>query len=254
MRLTSQSAESQASASSMEIYFNPLDESNSINGVVIAVDISKGEVDVHQNNDKAFAFFCDSFNVRVDYHLPSGMMKTNLKLEGNNVLDLTVDPFLNFYNRYQIAEDDAIEVKFTRSLDTSGKMYEITANFATMRVSLHDNRVSTANVLDLVDFAASINTYKLTKSGLFYLKGLNRIISSGDSIDKSSDSLSPNIKKILRASVGEVRWPYHNKSKISTAFVKDVQMCKQIKVINEENYIDIDSMAISASEFTICSL
>ena len=46
----------------------------------------------------------------------------NMTMINKHKVFLGVKPFLNFYEKYQTAEDDAVEMKKILNLSTSGKM------------------------------------------------------------------------------------------------------------------------------------
>lgn len=74
--------------------------------------------------------------IHIDYDLPSQMMATKLKLFGNlHRISIFRSAFLNLYRMYQVAEDNALEVKLARGLDARGKMYDIELSIEFIRLN-----------------------------------------------------------------------------------------------------------------------
>jgi len=95
-------------------------------GMLMAVDFYSGFMEIHQNDILAFTCKTNYSQARCDLHIPSGIMDIFMRLTGEDVVNVHVKPFLEFYSKYAKAEDDAMELKLARSNDAAGNMRSMT--------------------------------------------------------------------------------------------------------------------------------
>ena len=121
-------------------------------------------------------------------------------------MEVTMEPFLEFYQRYQREEDDDLELKMVYSKDISGKLMKLQMHADTMLVTLHDFRVSQPVTMELEDVT--------------YLQHY------------SSLSNSPNLCRTLQVMLGSVKW------QDCDALLRNVKAKKQLFVMNELDFVD----------------
>jgi hypothetical protein len=276
--MTTHKAKVVGSSSKITIYALPSSGMNGDESLVMAMDIKDGALEIYRNGVSAMEYFGQLAQLRVDQHLPSGMQAVKMNFFGKDEAAVSIPTFLEFYQEYQNAEDDAIESKLARHLNIVGKMYDISMHMTQMKISLSDPRSMNICVLELGDLTMQMQTFMLTISHHRYIRGLHRIISdpmkSSDismrdsqhiglyrkiakhsNILPSFDGLSPNLEKVLHMSVSTMRWPaYDSPSNLidpAVAIVEKASMSKSLRVSNEGDYIDDEeiTMSVENAEF-----
>ena len=103
--------------------------------------------------------------VSVDLHTPSGCMLIHATLSGQYCTRAEVFPTMRFYYAYQRAEDDSLEMRLARGLDTSGKM-SMSASTECMQFELCDDRSDGCVLrMEALCFSVAMKTWRLCKSG-----------------------------------------------------------------------------------------
>ena len=77
----------------------------------------------------------------------SDTIRAEMTLSGDHKVRLGVRPFLSFFEKYQTAEDDSVEMKMVKGLDTLGKMNYIGATvLSTVTVEFMDQERCAENL------------------------------------------------------------------------------------------------------------
>ena len=131
------------------------------------------------------------------------------------MIEVTMEPFVAFYQRYQNEEDDALELKMVYTKDVSGKLLKLHMHAEKMLVTLHDFRVSQSTTMELEDVT--------------YLQHYSFLPSS------------PNLCKTLQVMLGFVKW------RDCDALLRGVNAKKQLFVMNEIDFVDHEIADASCS-------
>lgn len=127
-------------------------------------------------------------------------------LLGMDTVEVTIEPFLAFYTRYQQEEDDALELKMVYTSDVSGKLMKLRMHAERMLVITNDFRVSQPMVQELEDVT--------------YLQHYSFLPNS------------PNLCRTLQVILGFVKW------RGCDAILTKVNLKKQLFVMNEIDFVD----------------
>jgi len=126
---------------------------------------------------------------------------------------LNVKPFLSFYEKYQTAEDDSIEIKLIKGIDTTGKMNFICG-------TVHESLL-----VELSDRARCNNDITVRITNLY--GSIQKEVIPGEV------NMDRRVKKSLEGQAAYIEWLEHPGS-----FVSNLK-CSIVKnVINEGKFID----------------
>ena len=267
-------------------------------GVLFVMDMTEGRLILTQSGEVAFDYSGYFYRLFVDVHVPSRHMsisfrsinspimpsaesnescdvKNRLKSLGlRDTVDVRIQALLEFYSRFQSAEDDAIELKLAKGLTASGRMRTINLGVDLLKVCVTDCRTpNPKNVLvDNVFFG--IRNFKvdgatgLRIGGDDWCGGIG-IFSDLFNMQESNlhQKISANIDKELMISADRIEWvfdlapvsPYgsqdggrrrfssdmNNRKSRSTrevAVFEGLKALKSMRVINEGDYTDIETL------------
>jgi hypothetical protein len=127
-------------------------------------------------------------------------------LHGHNKVFLAVKPFLSFFEKYQTAEDDSIEMKLIKNLDTGGKMNYIGGD------------IEESLIVEFGDFLRCSKNIELRISNV--KGGIKKECMPG-----ASDMIL-SLKKVIVGNVGRIEWlgyPDSFVSKVDCTIVKYIK-------------------------------
>ena len=176
--------------------------------VLIEVNIREGELTFAQLGSVFCAYSNEKSVISVDYQVFSRKMIVMGALKGLNRVKVDLEPFIQFYHRFQLEEDDALERKMLITDRLDGKMTFMSVKVDKMSVNLTDNRVPEPLDFELISFAMSIAMHRIPDS--------------------------PNRNKCITVSLGMARW-FH-----CDAVVMNLQAKKQLFIMNEKDFIDVE--------------
>lgn len=141
-------------------------------GLLLAVDMTCGKLAITHGGVLAFDYAGHFYRFSIDAHVPSKHMtvsfrsiRTNSQKPGNDTenslqdpekesivqrdcVDVRVQSFIEFYTRFQSAEDDAMELKLAKGLSATGRMRTISLFIEALRINIMDFRsVNSKNLL-----------------------------------------------------------------------------------------------------------
>ena len=221
-------------------------------GVLLAMDMKEGKLLIKQNNETAFDYSGTFYRFSVDVHIPSRHMtfsfcsKKNLNNNHNNsinennlerkvnqvgtpvavpilnrerdictdIVSVRVQSLLEFYNRFQSAEDDAIELKLAKGLGSSGKIRCMSLSIEALRVGITDFRNPKQKILSMNNLFFGIRTFRLDGisearlGGGGWLGGMGIFSDLFDTLDSNNEvkRVSLNIDKETTISASRVEW------------------------------------------------
>ena len=164
----------------------------------------------------------ETIRIDVEIENDTGIQIVNTTMISKHKVFLGVKPFLNFYDKYQTAEDDAIEMKKILNLSTAGKMNYIGVSVDEMDVELIDPKRCGDNLRLEV---GKINVV------------LSKTPCSGET------SMTRKYVKSLITNVTYVNWV-----DFPGAFVDSVDLAIVKNVFNDDPFIDKEVMTGTISE------
>jgi hypothetical protein len=222
------------------------------NGLKIFNHISKGEVIIIDEQIKAFEYRGEKAKFCVDFYLPAGMMDVMVFLYGQKDFAwVNLFPFLQFYIKYQAAEDKALEQKLSMGRSSASKM-NMGCELDFMKIEVVDHRITSGPPLIVLmrKCRFEMMSFPLTKSKKKTLKGqlcLDEI--DYDPIEgcflpktvKLKEEMSPNALKMMTAIVEKVSfhlndlWNGNNE-------IENIEASKTLFVNHENSFLDEDLM------------
>lgn len=223
-------------------------------GLKILNEISSGEVYVIDEEVRAMEYRGQRAKICVDFFLPNGMMDVMVFLYGQSDFAwINLYPFIQFYIKYQKAEDEALEHKLARGRPTASKM-NMCCELDFIKIEVVDHRMPTAPPMTIFLRKSHFEmiSFPLTKDDKKTLKG--RLVSSELDYDPEEggflpkplqqtpqDEMSPNALKVMSAIIEKVSfhlddfWSGNNE-------VEGIDAVKSLRVNNETTFIDSDLM------------
>lgn len=170
-------------ASRIRMYTSASGSSSSF-GLLGVCHVYKGQFKIYKNGQQAMAFNSSRADMNVDMFIPTGHQEVQMKLQGEQELQIQTEPFLDFYHNYTSAEDNAYEMKMARGMSTNGKMNKMSVSLGEMKVMVSDKRSDTTLNIQISDMNASLETFFLTPSGRkFRVQDNNDSIPDADIVD-----------------------------------------------------------------------
>ncbi len=230
-------------------------------GMKVWNTILDGEVTIIEDGTKAFEYRGERARFAVDYYLPKGMMDVMVMLHGQrDYAWVNLYPFVQFYIKYQKAEDDLLEAKMACGRPTASKM-NMCAEIEFMKVEVIDHRMPKDLPLtvllrkghfELVSFPLTIDGKKTMKSR-YLSEEINYDPTEGSFLPKplpptnpllpfvDDSKMSPNIMKVMSGTVEKVSfhlsdfWNGNNE-------VEGIKGSQTRLVNNDSTFIDQDLM------------
>jgi hypothetical protein len=209
-------------------------------GLLLAVDMTRGKLAITHGGVLAFDYAGHFYRFSIDAHVPSRHMtvsfrsiKTKCQKPGidadsslldtekesvvqRDCVDVRVQPFLEFYTRFQSAEDDAMELKLAKGLSATGRMRTISLFIEALRVNITDFRSSNSKNILVDEVFFGIRNFKVDGStgerlgGSDWHGGIGIFTDLFDSREMSAfherKRISVNFDKELTISASRIEW------------------------------------------------
>jgi hypothetical protein len=144
---------------SMSLHFELNDKDS--HALDAAVTFENGHVLVTIDNEESVEYSGHEANMKVSINIPTSMMKVDIKLSGKDTTTVQAQRFLEFFDYFNTADDNSIEVKLAWGMPAGGKMALMVVHMEEMMVFMTDRRSTVAMVMAMEDVCASLATVRL---------------------------------------------------------------------------------------------
>ena len=132
----------------------------------------------------------------------------------SDTVSIRVQSFVEFYTRFQSAEDDAMELKLAKGLGSSGKIRCMNLSIESLSVGLRDFRNPREKIISVSDLFFGLRTFRLEGvsdvrlGGGDWLGGMGVFSDLFDTVDASNQlrRVSVNIDKETTISAKRIEW------------------------------------------------
>ena len=158
-------------------------------GILMTIDMVGGKLAITQSGELAFDYSGSFYRFAVDMHVPTRHMTIGFRsLDRNKFkcsdqqqqqeqqqhqfdesltdrvvtrdnVDVRIQAFLDFYGRFQSAEDDATELKLAKGLGSSGRMRTMSLSIELLQVNVTDFRTPVMKTVLIDDVFFGIRTF-----------------------------------------------------------------------------------------------
>ena len=209
-------------------------------GILMTIDMVGGKLAITQSGELAFDYSGSFYRFAIDMHVPTRHMtigfrsldrnkfkcsdqnqsEENESFSGGTVcrdnVDVRIQAFLDFYGRFQSAEDDATELKLAKGLGSSGRMRTMSLSIESLLVNVTDFRTPIMKTVLIDDVFFGMRTFKVDAvsgmrlGGCDWNGGIGIFFDLFDEKDLGSQNvpirISTNVDKDLMISARRIEW------------------------------------------------
>lgn len=183
--------------------------------------ITSGSVLVLDDAALVIDFYCGRGDATVQLLSSALDMNASASFPLKNFVEVDIQPFLKFFNNYQIGDDDSIEAKITHGLSGAGKMKLIQVAMPIgVHVLVHDNRAPVPIAMNVYGIDVALTSQVSKIADVPSTKIMSVVVQGVDFVGLQSSVYDVNvtIEKIVRnvgdhidnenmsVSVGDVRF------------------------------------------------